>query len=155
MAINLNQAFVGQPVRVASPSETVARQRGSPSGEAAPVAESEATTRANRIADVTTAAAPESTMQALTAPEVDSADVVRAVEQANRISAVALRATNRSVKFARHDTGRVTITIREDVNGEEVVREIPPSQFLKVVERLKAFNGGESGPRGALLDVAT
>jgi uncharacterized FlaG/YvyC family protein len=154
MAINLNQAFVGQSVRVASPSETVAKQRGSPSGSAAPVAEVEANARANQIADITTAAAPESAVQALAAPEVDATEIVRAVEQANRISDVALRATNRSVKFARHDTGRVTITIREEVNGKEVVREIPPSQFLKVVERLEAFNH-EGGPRGALLDVAT
>ncbi len=154
MAINFNQAFVGQSVRVASHSEAVAKQRGGSSGEA-PVAEVEANTQANQIADVVNSAAPESAIQAAAAPEVNPAEVARAVEQANRISDVALRATNRSIHFDRHYTGRVTITIREEVDGEEVVREIPPSEFLKVFERLKEFSGDESGPRGALLNVAT
>jgi uncharacterized FlaG/YvyC family protein len=153
MAININQAFVGQSVRVASHSEAVAKLRGSSSGEA-PVAEIESKTEANQIADVVNSAAPESALQAMAAPEVDPAQVVRAVEQANEISDVAFRATNRSIRFDRHYTGRVTITIREEIDGEEVVREIPPSEFLKVFERLKEFSGDESGPRGALFNVA-
>ena len=66
----------------------------------------------------------------------------------------ALRATNRSIEFAHDEgSGRMTITIKEEVDGEEVSRQIPPNHFLKVVERLKQINEGLFAPRGALIDT--
>ena len=82
----------------------------------------------------------------VTGAKVESADLDRAVEEANQLTESSLRATNRSVVFGRHEgSGRITMTIHETVNGEEVERQIPPESLLKLVERLKAL--GEGHPR--------
>ena len=80
------------------------------------------------------------------AQQVEPADLDRAVEEANQLSEPSLRATNRRVVFGRHEgSGRITITIHEQVNGKEVERQIPPESLLKLVERLKTL--GNDDPR--------
>lgn len=155
MAINFNQAFAAQPIRTPAAGDTLANQRGSPpKAEAAPVAEAESSAEARKAAEPTEGV-PEGGLSAALAREAEQVDLTRAVEQANALAESALRATNRSIMFEKDDTsGRVKITIREEVNGEEVTRQIPPSQFLKVVERLRQLNtDGAEPPRGTLISV--
>jgi uncharacterized FlaG/YvyC family protein len=86
--------------------------------------------------------------------EVDPAIVPRAVEQANALAETVMRSENRSVEFRfREDTNRITMTITEEVNGEEVVRQIPPKQFIDLVEKLQSLAESASGPRGTLLNI--
>ena len=87
------------------------------------------------------------------ADPADSKSLIKAIEEANAVAEVALRASHRSVEFSHDDTsGRITITIKEEVDGKEVSRQIPPSQFLKIVERLRDV-AERSRPRGALFDL--
>lgn len=154
MAINVNQAFAAQSIRTPAAGESLANQRGSPQKAAsAPVAEAESSAEARKAAEPTEGT-PENGLSAALTREAEQVDLTRAVEQANALAETALRATNRSVMFEQDDTsGRVKITIKEEVDGEEVTRQIPPSQFLKVVERLRALQDGETPPRGALISV--
>lgn len=155
MAINFNQAFAAQPIRTPAAGESLANQRGSPQKAAsAPVAEADASVEVKQAAEPTEGT-PESGLSVALSRETEQVDLTRAVQQANALAESALRATNRSIMFEKDDTsGRVKITIKEEVNGEEVTRQIPPSQFLKVVERLRQLNdGGGQAPRGALINV--
>lgn len=135
MAINLNQLVTGQAaVRPPTPDALAARAspkktNTSSETELARAVEPGAT------ATVTEVAAVEAAGAQVEAPELD-----RAVEEANQLTESSMRATNRSVTFGRHEgSGRITITIREEVNGKEVERQIPPESLLKLVERLKAM----------------
>lgn len=155
MAINFNQAFSAQPIRTPAAGESLANQRGSPQKAAsAPVAEAESSVEARKAAEPTEGQS-ESGLSVALSREAEQVDLTRAVEQANALAESALRATNRSIMFEKDDTsGRVKITIKEEVNGEEVTRQIPPSQFLKVVERLRQLSDdGAQPPRGALISV--
>lgn len=134
MAINLNQLVSGQ-VAIRPPTPDALAARASPK-KAAAAAETELARAAEpgATATVTETAEVEAGAQ-VEAPELD-----RAVEEANQLTESSLRATNRSVTFGRHEgSGRITITIREEVNGKEVERQIPPESLLKLVERLKAM----------------
>ena len=85
---------------------------------------------------------------------VDPALMTRAVEQANTAAEAALRATNRSVNFQYDDrSGRVKMTITEERNGKEVTRQIPPDDFLDMVDRLQGYADGSELPRGTLLNL--
>lgn len=155
MAINFNQAFAGQSIRTPAAGETLSSSKSNTSDGAAPVGEADAAADARKVAEVV-ASAPDGGFDASAAQEVDPAELTRAVEQANNVAESTMRATNRSIRFARDDgSGRVTITIREEVNGKEVTRQIPPSQFLRVAERLRELNDGPSAeaPRGTLINV--
>lgn len=134
MAINLNQLVSGQ-VAIRPPSPDVLAARASPKKPtAAPETELARAAEPGATATVTVAAEVEAGAQ-VEAPELD-----RAVEEANQLAESSLRATNRSVTFGRHEgSGRITITIREEVNGKEVERQIPPESLLRLVERLKAM----------------
>jgi uncharacterized FlaG/YvyC family protein len=152
MAINFNQAYAGQPIRSPTVGDSHTR-RGQANGEVAPVSKVEMSTEAN-VANTLGAPSPESGLEAIAMTSVDPAQLTRAVEQANAASEAALRAKNRSVQFGVDSrSGRVTMTIREERNGEEVTRQIPPMDFLKMVDRLKGY--GEAGelPKGALFDL--
>lgn len=156
MALNVNQALVGQAVRSPAIGESLANQRGSPPKKGVEaVGDVESVSQASASAVAADAAgAPSSTLQAKLAESAEAVDLNKAVEQANALAESALRATNRSIQFARDEgSGRMTITIREEVDGEEVSRQIPPNHFLKVVERLKQINEGLFTPRGALIDT--
>ena len=60
----------------------------------------------------------------------------------------------RSVEFSfRENTNRITMTITEEVNGEEVVKQIPPKQFIDLVEKLQRLADSQESPRGALLNI--
>lgn len=155
MAINISQAFAGQPIRTPVAGE-LAAQRGSPRTEsAAPVAEVEQSITERRVAEAAEANAESGISVAI--KQTEEVDLTKAVEQANAAAESALRATNRSIVFEKDDnSGRVKITITEEVNGEEVTRQIPPNEFLKVAERLRELSaeGSEAvPPRGTLINV--
>ena len=85
---------------------------------------------------------------------IDPTQLTRAVEQANSASEAVLRAKNRSIEFDYDDrSGRVTMTIKEEFNGREVTRQIPPDEFLSMVERLKGYSEGDELPAGTLLSL--
>lgn len=144
MAINVNQVFSGGAIRNPGAGDqavkrTSGRNATEPSAdtELAP----ESATGAGAAANVRPDARP-----------VEAQSLDRAIEEANALSETTLRARNRSVTFGRDDgSGRITITIREEVDGEETTRQIPPPAFLELVERLKRLGEGET--RGALIDL--
>jgi len=94
-------------------------------------------------------------VEASGATAVESPELDRAVEEANQLAESSLRATNRSVTFGRHEgSGRITITIHEEVNGEVVERQVPPESVLKLVERIKALGEGDpQAPAGAIIET--
>jgi uncharacterized FlaG/YvyC family protein len=88
--------------------------------------------------------------------EPDPGTVKRAVKEANELASAEFKAHQSSIEFGVYKpSGRITITIREDLNGAVIEREIPPKAFLKLYERLKeAKEGlGPSNHRGNLLNV--
>ena len=86
--------------------------------------------------------------------EVDPAIIPRAVEQANSLAETAMRAQQRSVEFSyRENSDRVVMTIREERNGEEIVREIPPKQFFELVDKLQTLAETKETPRGTLVSI--
>ena len=153
MAIKLNQAFAGQPLRSSVAGDTPTSHRVASKGSSAPVGDTEAS-RAAAAADVVGAVAPENVFEAMAASEVEASTMMKAVEQANEVAKSALRATNRSIEFGVHDrSGRMTITIREEINGHEVRREIPPKEFLRVLETLQNMGPENEEVRGALVNL--
>lgn len=153
MAINVSQALVGAGLRQAA-AKDAATARGSPRIRAEGPEDIEVPV-ADPVRVPPRSAGVEATVEAAAraAEEVDPTALVRAVEEANVVAEAALRASHRSVEF-RHDdrSGRITITIKEEHNGEEVSKQIPPSQFLKMVERLRDM-AERTRPRGALLEL--
>ena len=153
MAIKINQAGLGVGLRGLSVGEAPSAKRVSLRAEAQPVSQIEQSA-AEASADVTGTVAPNNSFEALAASEVDPAQVSRAVEQANDAAESLFRASNRSVEFGfHHDSGRITITIREEQNGEEVVREIPPRKFLQVAEQLQNLSVEGEQYRGAFVSL--
>lgn len=152
MAIRLYQAYAGHSVRSMSAGESPVR-RSSSSDSAAPVGETER--REPAKADNTLGTpGPESGFEAMALSSVDPALMTRAVEQANAAVETAMRARNRSVEFGFDaQSGRVTMLIREEQNGSEVTRQIPPDTFLKMVERLEGFQEGQDLPPGTLVSL--
>ena len=152
MAINRYQAYAGQPIRTSSVGESPGR-RNQTNGGVAPVSEVN-TPKAAKVANTLGTPGPESGLEAVAMASVDPAQVTRAVEQANAVSEAAMRARNRSVQFGFDAmSGRVTMTITEELNGEEVTRQIPPIEFLNMVERLKGYSEGDTLPKGALFNL--
>jgi hypothetical protein len=152
MAINFYQAYAGQPIRTSTVGDS-STQRGRSNSETAPVSETEVSS-AEKTANALGTPGPESGLEALAMSSVDPALMTRAVEQANAVAETALRAKNRSVNFQFDDrSGRVKMTITEERNGEEVTRQIPPDDFLQMVDRLKGFSEGGELPRGTLLSL--
>jgi uncharacterized FlaG/YvyC family protein len=152
MAINFNQAYAGQPIRSPTVGDSRTR-RGDANGEVAPVSKVEVSKEAS-VANNLGAPGPESGLEAIAMTSVDPAQVTRAIEQANAASEVALRAKNRSVQFGFDNrSGRVTMTIREELNGKEVTRQIPPMEFLNMVDRLKGYSEAGDLPKGTLFNL--
>lgn len=141
MAMTMNQLVSGQAaVRPPSPDALAARatprkSNASAETELARASEPGGKATSTDVAEVEAGGA-----------QVESPELDRAVEEANQLAESSMRATNRSVTFGRHEgSGRITITIHEEVNGKEVERQIPPESLLRLVERLKAL--GEKDPR--------
>jgi len=152
MAINFNQLFVGQPIRTSVAGEKPSSTDRS-NNETAPVSETDVS-KGGRVAHVLGVAGPENGLQAMAMKEVDPAIVPRAVKQANALAETVMQSQRRSVEFSfREDTNRITMTITEEVNGEEVVRQIPPKQFIDLIEKLKNLAASSDDPRGTLLNV--
>ena len=152
MAINFNQLFVGQPIRTSVAGESASSSERSNS-DTAPVGDTEVS-KGGRVAHILGVAGPESGLQAMAMKEVDPAIVPRAVKQANALAETVMRGQNRSVEFSfRENTNRIAMTIREEVNGEEVVRHIPPKQFLDLVEKLQSLTDSTDNPRGTLINI--
>jgi uncharacterized FlaG/YvyC family protein len=153
MAIKINQVGVGYGLRGLGVGEAPSTKRASLRAEAKPVAPVEQSA-AEASAEVNGAVAPANSFEALAASEIDPAQVSRAVEQANDVAESLFRAGRRSVEFGIHqDSGRVTITIREEQNGEEVVREIPPRKFLQMAEQLQSLAAEGEKYRGTLVSL--
>jgi uncharacterized FlaG/YvyC family protein len=153
MAIKLNQAFAGQPLRSSVAGDTPTSHRVASKSSSAPVGETEAS-KAAAAADIVGAVAPENVLEAMAASEVEAGTMIKAVEQANKVAESVLCATNCSIEFGVHDrSGRMTITIREEVNGHEVKREIPPKEFLRVLETLESVGPENKTVRGALVNL--
>ena len=150
MAINMYQAYAGQPIRTSTVGDS-SSNKGRSSDSAGPVSAPESA-QTDSASDVVGSLGPESGLAASAKAAVDPAQVTRAVEQANAISETTLRARNRSVEFQYDDgSGRVTMTITEERNGEQVSRQIPPDEFLALAERLKEYADDGSGyPPGML-----
>ena len=152
MAINVYQAYAGQAIRPTSVGESPAR-RGQSADTTPAVSQVEAP-KGEQVAQTLGGMGPENGLEAVLQTAVDPAVVTRAVEQANAASEAALRAKNRSVQFGYDArSGRVTMTIREKHNGEEVTRQIPPMAFLDMVDRLRGFGEDDALPKGAVLDL--
>ena len=152
MAINVYQAYAGQAIRSSSVTESPSR-RGQANGEVAPVSEVD-TSKAANVANTLGTPGPESGLEAIAMASVDPVQMTRAVEQANAVSETAMRARNRSVQFGFDaQSGRVTMTITEELNGEEVTRQIPPREFLNMVERLQGYSEGDSLPKGSIFKL--
>ena len=153
MAINFYQAFVGQPVRTSAAGESPSGARGQSKDSAAPVSKTEAP-KGEDVANKLGTMGPENGFEALAIAQSDPVQVTRAVEQANAVSESVFRARDRSVAFGYDEvSGRVTMTITEEINGKEVIHQIPPNDFLRMVERLKGYSDGDASPRGALIDM--
>jgi uncharacterized FlaG/YvyC family protein len=152
MAINVYQAYAGQPIRSSTVGDSPARR--SPSNvETAPVSEVEVP-KAESVANTLGAAGPESGLEAVARASVDPAQMTRAVEQANAVTETVMRAKNRSIEFGLDQrSGRVTMTIKEERNGEEVTRQIPPDEFLAMVDRLEGYGDAEELPSGTLFSL--
>lgn len=149
MAINFYQAYAGQPIRSSTVGESPARRSPS-NGETAPVSEVEIS-KEQSVAHTLGAAGPESGLEAVARTSVDPAQLTRAVEQANAVTETVMRAKNRSIEFGLDQrSGRVTMTIIEEQNGKEVTRQIPPDEFLAMVDRLKGYSEGDELPTGTL-----
>ena len=150
MAINVNQAFAGQPIRTPTVGESLNSKGGSPANATAPAAETDLEEGGIAPPKVEPGSSATGAEQVSAPQSLD-----KAVEQANALAEANLRATNRSVTFSKDErSGRIQITIREEgVGGEEVLRQIPPSSFFKLVERLQSLNDDGGPPRGALVDL--
>ena len=152
MAINFNQLFVGQPIRTTGAGEK-STSSGRSDNETGPVSQTDVS-KGGRVAHILGVAGPESGLEAMAMKEVDPAIVPRAVEQANALAETVMNSGQRSVEFSfRENTNRITMTITEEVNGEEVVKQIPPKQFIDLVEKLQRLADSQESPRGALLNI--
>ena len=153
MAIKVNQAGLGFGLRGLAVGEAPSARRAPLKAESKPVAQTEQSA-GEASAEVTGTVAPNNAFEALAASEVDPAQVSRAVEQANDAAESLFREGHRSIEFGFHrDSGRITITIREEQNGEEVVREIPPRKFLQVAENLQSLAAQGEEYRGTLVSL--
>jgi uncharacterized FlaG/YvyC family protein len=86
----------------------------------------------------------------------DPIHVKRAVKEANKLAETQFSTSQSSGEGGIHQpSGRITITIREDLNGTTIEREIPPKAFLKLYERLREAQDLSSAetPRGAMIDL--
>lgn len=146
MAINVNSVLAGQTARTPALHEALATQRARPERDVAvPSTETD-------LPEGPAGAAARSSDELQPAAQPMVLD--KAVEEANALAESTLRATNRSVAFNRHESsGRTVISISEEVNGETVTREIPPNQFLKLVDKLRDLVNSNEPPRGALVDL--
>lgn len=157
MSIYFNRGQTGQVGKGGLSGQAPSNPRGSPSGEASSASGSSETSSAESELFSTTSAASESGMQAaIMSTPADPIHVKRAVEEANKLAETKFSASNRSVEFGMHQpSGRVTITIREELNGATIEREIPPKAFLKLYERLKETENtdSEGPPKGTLIDL--
>ena len=157
MSIYFNRGQTGQVGKGGLSGQAPSNPRGSPSDDANSSAESSETSAAEKELFSTTSAASESGLQAaiMSAPS-DPIHVKRAVKEANKLAESKFSTGDRSVEFGLHQpSGRITITIREELNGSTIEREIPPKAFLKLYERLKDAEVGQSAetPKGALIDL--
>ena len=154
MSIYFNRGQVGKG---GYSGQAPSNPRGSPSGESDSADSAAEATSAEQELFSTTSAGSESGLQAtIMSQPADPIHVKRAVKEANKLVETQFSTSQSSVEFGIHQpSGRITITIREDLNGATIEREIPPKAFLKLYERLKeAQDSSNNEPtRGALIDL--
>ena len=143
---------MGQPIRTTGAGEK-SSSNGRSENETGPVSQTDVS-KGGRVAHVLGVAGPESGLEAMAMKEVDPAIVPRAVEQANALAETVMNSGQRSVEFSfRENTSRVTMTITEEVNGKQVVKQIPPKQFIDLVEKLQQLADSQDRPRGTLVSI--
>lgn len=154
MSIYFNRGQVGKG---GYSGQAPSNPRGSPSGESESSDSATETTSAEKELFSTTSAGSESGLQAtIMSQSADPIHVKRAVKEANKLAETQLSTNHSSVEFGIHQpSGRITITIREDLNGTTIEREIPPKAFLKLYERLKEAQdlSNAETPRGTMIDL--
>ena len=157
MSIYFNRGQTGQIGKGGLSGQAPSNPRGSPSDEASSSAEASETSAAENELFSTTSAASESGIQAsIMSAAADPIHVKRAVTEANKLAETKFSTSDRKVEFGLHQpSGRITITIREELNGSTIEREIPPKAFLKLYERLKEAEATQStdAPKGTLVDL--
>ena len=157
MSIYFNRGHTGQLGKGGLSGQGPSNPRAGPSGSASSSGDANETTSAEQELFSSTSAASESGVQAaIMSAEVDPVHVKRAVSEANDIAKSHFSTNDRQVEFGVHQpSGRITITIREELNGETIEREIPPKAFLKLYERLKASKTSSDvePTRGTLIDT--
>jgi len=154
MSIYFNRGQIGKG---GLSGQAPSNPRGSPSGSSRSAHGSSETTSAEQALFSTTSAGSESGLQATVMSQAaDPIHVKRAVNEANELLKTQLSVHQSSVEFGIHKpSGRITITIREDLNGAVIEREIPSKAFLKLYERLQdaQMTPSEEPHRGALIDL--
>lgn len=143
MAINVSRGLLGQSLRVTG-AETPAPVRAAKVAAAEPVAQTELKTGTEEVKGAGTQPAFETKIS-----------LNRPVEQTERTDQPRLSATNRTLSFDTDETtGRSTITVTEEVNGEKVERQIPATDYLAVLDRLtKVKNDTLPQATGRLVDI--
>lgn len=157
MSIYFNRGQTGQVGKGGLSGQAPSNPRGSPSDDKSSGTETKETSAAENELFSTTSAASESGMQAsIMSSAADPIHVKRTVDEANKLAETKFSSGDRSVEFGLHQpSGRITITIREELNGSTIEREIPPKAFLKLYERLKEAEVSKSpdAPKGTLVDL--
>ncbi len=143
MAISLSRTVLGPPAR---PQGVELQQKS-----AIPKNVGEAPTELDRNGGAGAQAPQDPREVVARAPTTAPQGLDRAVEEANETAETALAATNRSISFEKKE-GLVAITIRDEIEGEEVVKEIPPEFVQKIRAKLRALQAGETSS-GVLIDT--
>jgi len=78
--------------------------------------------------------------------------LTRAVEEANELAQSSLSASPRSMSFGVHELGQIIISIKEQESGE-VTREIPPRDFLDLLNHLREIRAQNKPSRGGLINL--
>ena len=154
MSIYFNRGHVGKG---GLSGQAPINPRGSPANSSRSTTESNEKTSAEQELFSTTSAVSESGLQAaFMSQPADPIHVKKAVNEANELVKSQLSVHQSTVEFGVHKpSGRITITIREDLNGAVIEREIPSKVFLELYERLQEAQKGpsEDPHRGALIDL--
>ena len=157
MSIYFNRGRTGQLGKGGLSGQGPSNPRAGPVDGSSSKGESSETTSAEQELFSSMSSGSESGLQAaIMSSSADPVHVKRTVAEANELAKSRFSTNDRSVEFGVHQpSGRITITIREELNGSTIEREIPPKAFLKLYERLKSadINQDPDATRGSLIDT--
>ena len=157
MSIYFNRGQNGQLGKGGLSGQGPSNPRAGPTEGSSSKGEVGETTSAEQELFSSTSSGSESGLQAaIMSAAADPVHVKRTVAEANELAKSRFSTNDRSVEFGVHQpSGRITITIREELNGSTIEREIPPKAFLKLYERLKNADMGQDQnmTRGSPIDT--